>query len=49
MRKRVQEILDMLGVDIDPTQRMDEIIYRTTTNDRNSKSSYGRCKSNNHG
>ena len=25
MRKRVQEILDMLGVDIDPTQRMDEL------------------------
>ena len=25
MRKRVQEILDMLGVDIDPAQRMDEL------------------------
>ena len=25
MRKSVQEILDMLGVDIDPTQRMDEL------------------------
>lgn len=25
MRKRVKEILDMLGVDIDPTQRMDEL------------------------
>ncbi|WP_455544169.1 sugar ABC transporter ATP-binding protein [Intestinibacter sp.] len=25
MRKRVQEILDMLGVDIDPGQRMDEL------------------------
>ena len=25
MRKRVQEILDMLGVDIDPSQRMDEL------------------------